>query len=390
MAAGTGLRILFVNHTGDCSGAEHAMLRLLDHLSDEHQRAVACPPGGPLKGILRARGIRHFGVTGTEVSFRLHPLVTPRHMLRLLRSSLEIRKAARGMSADVLHANSVRAGLIAVGARLLGGPPVVVQCHDYLPGNFVGRAIRIVLALGAREVVAVADDVAQDFDKGLRRTKARRVYISLDHQRFQHQGQDGDQLRAELGVPEQARLLAHVAQITPWKGQDISLRTLHRLRADVDAHLLIVGDVAFASQRYDNLGFEELLHDLSRELEIESFVHFLGRRDDVPQLVGAADLLLLPSWREPFGLAAAEAMAVGTPALAGDRGGVREYVRDGVNGRLLDPSDPAAWAQAAAELLTDDELRSRMAKAGVQAVARFNDDRFCTAMLETYARGVRR
>ncbi len=362
------------------------MLRLLDHIPAAHERAVACPPDGPLRTMLRDRGIDQHDIRGTDVSLTLHPVQTPRGLLRLVRSGFALRRAAREFGADVIHANSVRAGLIAIVARRLGGPPVVVQCHDHLPQNRVGRLTRVAIARGADAVVAVSDRTAEDFNDGLPRPKAERVYISVDHERFSPAAQGSSTIRSELSLPSDAWLLAEVAQITPWKGQDTAIRALQRVRERHDAHLLIVGDVAFSSQRYDNVGFRSSLEDLARDLGVADAVHFLGRRDDVPGLIGSIDLLLLPSWDEPFGLVVAEAMAIGTPVLVTDRGGVREYVADGVNGRLLPPHDPEAWAAAVDELLADRETLARMSRESINTAAQFNDERYSREMLEAYER----
>ena len=382
------MRILFLNHTASRSGAENAMLRLLEAIPREHELAVACPAEGPLKASLAELGVRHFDLPGTEVSFSLHPVKTPRGLASLLRSAVSLRTIAGRFGADVIHANSTRAGLIAVAARRLGAPPVVVQCHDHLPRSRAGDLTRTAIARGAEVVVAVSETATAHFNRGLRRPKAERVYISLDHTRFSPTVTGSSAIRSELSLPAEARLLAHVAQITPWKGQDTSIRALQAVRRLHDAHLMLVGDVAFASQRYDNVGFRESLVQLARELNVESAVHFLGRRTDVPELMGAAELLLLPSWDEPFGLVVVEAMAVGLPVLVTDQGGVGEYVTDGVNGRLLPPHDERAWAAATIELLADADLRSRMSRENVRVAAQFSDERYSSEMLAAYSRAM--
>jgi glycosyltransferase involved in cell wall biosynthesis len=380
------VRVLFANHTGARSGAENAMLRLLEALPDKHARAVACPPDGGLKAELRRRGVEQVDLPGMELSFGLHPMQMTRGLVGLARSGLALRRSARRFGADVIHANSIRAGLIAGLARRLGGPPVVVQCHDHLPRSRVGHLIRRAVARSADEVVAVSEPTAADFNYGLPGPKARCVYISVDRSRFSPAARGSADIRAELGLAPDARLLAEVAQITPWKGQDTAIKALPRIRERCDAHLLIVGDVAFASQRYDNVSFRRLLEELVASLEVGFAVHFLGYREDVPELIGAIDLLLLPSWDEPFGLVVAEAMAVGTPVLVTDRGGVRDYVRDGLNGRLLSPRDVDAWAAAVTDLLEDPETLARMGRESVRTAAQFNDERYCADMLEVYAR----
>jgi glycosyltransferase involved in cell wall biosynthesis len=382
------VRILFLNHTGGRSGAENAMLRLLEGLPPEHPRAVACPSNGALARALKERGIRQFELSGTALSFSLHPVKTPLGLFALLRSALALRAAARRYQADVIHANSVRAGLIAVLARRLGGPPVVVQCHDHLPDTRAGAVTRHALVRGAEIVVAVSDTSAAHFNEGLVRPKAERVYISVDHARFSPRYRASASIRTELELPPDARVVAQVAQITPWKNQELSILALARIRRNCNAHLLVVGDIAFSSARYDNVGYCEHLGNLARQLGIADAVHFLGNRADVEHVLGAAELLLLPSWDEPFGLVVAEAMAVGVPVLVTEVGGVPEYVTDGVNGRVLPPRNADLWAAAAGELLNDDEALERISRANVEKASEFTDERYGAAMLDAYRRAI--
>ncbi len=379
------MRILFVNHTGFRSGAENAMLRLLEALPPEHERAVACPPEGELKEAVEERGVEQFDLPSVELSVNLRPVQTGHGLARLLRSALALRRIAARWRTDVIHANSVRAGLVAQIAHRLGGPPVVVQCHDNLPRNRVGQLIRRGTA-GAAAVVCVSDWTAREFNHGLPEPKATRIYISVDRDRFSPAARGSTAIRSELGLPQDARLLAEVAQITPWKGQDTAIRALPMVRERFNAHLLIVGDIAFSSQRYDNVAFMQSLKELVAELELEAVVHFLGNREDVPAIIGAVDLLLLPSWDEPFGLVVAEAMSIGTSVLVTERGGVSEYIEDGVNGWLLPPNAPGVWGAASLELLADREALDRMTHESAITARQFNDERYCREMIEVYER----
>jgi glycosyltransferase involved in cell wall biosynthesis len=364
------------------------MLRLLEGLPPEHARAVACPPRGQLAQALADRGIRQFALSGTALSFSLHPVKTPLGVIALIRSAIRLKAVARRFGADVIHANSVRAGLIASLARRLGGPPVVVQCHDHLPASRAGVLTRHALVRGAQVVVAVSDTSAAHFNEGLDRPKAERVYISVDHRRFSPRHRSSQRIRSELQLPPDARIVAEVAQITPWKNQELAILALARIRRNCNAHLLIVGDVAFSSARYDNIGYREHLGRLVEQLEIADAVHFLGNRADVEEVLGAAELLLLPSWDEPFGLVVAEAMAVGVPVVVTAVGGVHEYVTDGVHGRVLPPKDPDLWAAAAGELLNDGEALERISRANVERASLFTDDRYVAEMLDAYGRAI--
>jgi glycosyltransferase involved in cell wall biosynthesis len=264
----------------------------------------------------------------------------------------------------------------------------VVHTHDRLPLTRLGRAVRWVIVRTASDVVAVSDHTARAFNEGLARPAATRVYDSIDTARFDAEAVEPAPVRAELGIDAGAMLLGHVAQVTPWKGQDTSIRALAELRKrGIDAHLLLVGGIAFTGKgvRYDNRGYLRELGDLVDELDVRAAVHFLGQREDVPQLMRALDLLLLPSWDEPFGLVTVESMALGTPPLVGSVGAGPELVTDGVTGRVLPPCEPAAWAAAVAELAGDP---ARLAEMGVQARAaaeRFDEETQVQEMLAVYA-----
>ncbi len=155
-------------------------------------------------------------------------------------------------------------------------------------------------------------------------------------------------MRAALGDHAAARLLLGVvAQLSPWKGQDTAIEALARVtREGLDAHLLLIGSAKFVarSTRFDNTRYVARLKQSIVAGGLERRVSWLGEREDVPELMRALDIVLLPSWEEPFGRALIEAMAMGVPIISTDVGGPGEVLTDGVEGRLLSPRDAAAWA----------------------------------------------
>ena len=387
------MRILFANHTSAYSGAEESLLRVVAGLRENHELAVACPAGGPLADAVDRAGVQRLPLPGITASLRLDPVHTPRGVAQIAASGAGLARAARRFRADVIHANSTRTGLAAAVARVLGAPPVVVRAHEHIPLTPAGRAVRAVLVRSASAIVAVSDDTARRLDEGLRRPIAQRVYNSIDHDRFDPARVEPAALRAELGIGADAALIGQVAQFTPWKGQDTAERALAKVRgAGHDAHLVIVGEIAFGggAVRYDNHAYLGGLERLVAELGVGDAVHLVGRRSDVPAVLRALDLHLLPSWHEPFGLVTVESMALGTPPLVGADGAGPELVQDGVSGRVVASRDPVAWAAAIAELLGDGAARSRMAAAGPAAAARFDDAVQAREMLAIYARAAQR
>ena len=117
-------------------------------------------------------------------------------------------------------------------------------------------------------------------------------------------------------------------------------------------------------------------------------IHFLGKQDNVNDLLPCADLMVMPSEMESFGLAALEAMACRVPAIGTRVGGVPELIVDGVNGVLCDVGDVEAMAGAAIQLLTDPEKLSAM-RAAARKTAQ---DHFCASTIisryESYYRRV--
>jgi glycosyltransferase involved in cell wall biosynthesis len=387
------MRILFANHTGAWSGAEVSLMRVVEALREDHDVCVACPSAGPLAGAVDRAGVPRLRLPEVSASLRLHPAQTPVGLGQLGAGGVALARAARRFRAEVIHANTPRVGIMAAVARRLGGPPVVVRAHEHLPLTPVGRAARSLILRTASAVVAVSDYTAKRFNEGLAHPVATRVYNSIDHDRFDPGRVRPAGLRDELGLARGAALLGHVAQITPWKGQDTAIRAVPELRrGGLDVHLLLVGGVAFPGKavRYDNHGYLRHLHRFVDALSLTDAVHFLGYRPDVPQILRALDISLLPSWEEPCGYVMLESLALGTPVLVTEVGGGPEIVEDGVSGRLLPPRRPKAWAAAARDLLEDARTLQRMGERGPTVAARFSDDVHAREMLAIYDRAAAR
>jgi L-malate glycosyltransferase len=363
-------------------------MRVVEGLRRDHEVGVACPAEGPLRDAVERAGVSWLDVPNVDVSLRPHPVHTPVGLWQLRSAGAALARASRGWRAQVIHANTPRAGLMGALGQRLGAAPMVVRAHEHLPPSPIGRASRAVLVRSARAIAAVSDFTAEKFNEGLPRPVATRVYNSVDLERLEAGRRRPAPLRAELGLAPDSFLLGQVAQITPWKGQDTAIRALAGIRAaGLDAHLVIVGKVVFGGKRvrHDNHAYEAELERLVEELGLGGAVHFLGQRTDVAEVLASLDLSLLPSWEEPFGLVTVESMAAGTPPLVSANGAGPELVDDGATGRLVAPKDPDAWAAAARDLLEDPPALRRMAERCPAAAARFNDAAHAGEMLVLYA-----
>lgn len=382
------MRVLYVNQTADVSGAEHSLLALIKGLEGEVEPTLACPTGR-LSTLAAEAGIPTEPIVGTQASFRLHPLHTTRGVAEIGRSALQVRGLAKRLAPPLIHANTTRAALLAVLARR-PRPPVLAHIRDWAPEGRFSSFVLDVVARRADLVVANSAFIARQFDGLALRQPVEVIHNPVDLTRFDPGQIDRAEVRGELGLAADEVALAVIAQLTPWKGQDDAIRALAALRAAgrEKAVLLVAGSAKFsgAGTQYDNAGYAEGLHRLAAELGVQDGVRFLGERSDVPRILAAADVLLLPSWREAFGRIAIEAMAMGTPVVATDSGGPAEIVRPGVDGLLLAPKQPEAWARGLEPLVDDAELRGRMGAAALERARDFSVPVHAAAMLAAYER----
>ena len=168
-------------------------------------------------------------------------------------------------------------------------------------------------------------------------------------------------------APQGEKILMHVSNFRPVKRVLDCVRILKEVRREAPVHLLMVGDGP-------DRGPAERL---ARELGVERHVSFLGKQDHVERLFPLADVLLLPSEMESFGLAALEAMACGVPPVATRVGGVPELITDGVDGFLLPVGDISAQAAKVSELVLGDRLRESVARSARNTA----ETRFCSSKI---------
>ncbi len=165
-------------------------------------------------------------------------------------------------------------------------------------------------------------------------------------------------------APSDHKLLVHISNFREVKRVKDVVRIFARVRRAMPATLVMVGD---GPDRPD------AEHE-ARELGVAGDVRFLGRLDTVAPLLAAADLFILPSQTESFGLAALEAMACGTPVLASRTGGLPEVLTDGVEGILEPPGSVEAMSRRAVALLKDPEAHAQMRKAAIARAQTFSAD----------------
>jgi glycosyltransferase involved in cell wall biosynthesis len=380
------MRVLYVNHTSHMSGGERSLLSLLGGLPGDVRAHVACP-GGPLADAVRQLGVDVLPLPGTAGSLKLHPTRTPRAVAELTLAALAVRRHARAVQADLVHANSIRAGLTAGMAARLGGPPAISHVRDCLPPGRVSSLTRRLVSSMSAVVLANSRHTAARFAVDGTRAAVLVAHSPIDLRQFDPARVDRIAARDRLGLAPSDVALGVIGQLTPWKGQDDAVRaTAEVRRVHPDVRLLLAGSAKFVSgaTRHDNLAYVRRLEELVEQLGLREHVSFLGERDDVPELMRALDVLLVPSWEEPYGRAVVEAMAMGVPVIATEVGGPAEIIRDG-EGVLLPPRRPELWARELVPLIRDPQARAALGEAGRARASAFGVEAHVADVIAVYA-----
>jgi len=268
-------------------------------------------------------------------------------------------------------------------ARIVG-IPAITTCAGIIDRK-LGSPFQQILMRRFDRVLPASRHIAQQvIDFGYDPRKVTTVYPGVDIDAFRARvSRSPAHLRAELGVKPDTLLVAMIGNVRRWKGQHVSIEALtlmpEVLRRRV--RILIVGAASAADADY-----ERELKERVKTASLERQVQFLGRRDDVPDLMAAADVVLHASVEvEAFGLVVVEAMALGRAVVASRFGGPAEIL-DPDSGVTYDPARPAELAQILAALVDDPIRRRRIGEAALRRVRKFSIHTTVTATMDIYDR----
>ncbi|HEY8173110.1 MAG TPA: glycosyltransferase [Dehalococcoidia bacterium] len=193
---------------------------------------------------------------------------------------------------------------------------------------------------------------------------------------------DKEHARRKLGLRDGERIILFVGRIEPLKGIDILISAAAQLHEDENFKVLIVGGDARAEAEVAQL------QALAERLDIDHHVSFVGAvaHEELPMYYNAADVCVVPSYYESFGLVAVESMACGTPVVASRVGGLTSTISDGETGYLIPWRCPEPFAERLELLLDNDELRASFGRAGREAVERFRWANVADAVAALYER----
>lgn len=360
------MRVALYNHTSSVSGAEINLLVTASHLDKTHPILFA--PEGDLLQRARRQGIEAIALPGYSARLSTNPFLLAKGMLGMMRAGWRFASAVKRNHIDLIHANSMRAGIMAALFGWYHHIPVVWHLHDIPPKGIIGQLIKAFAMMSTHSFIAISRPVLYGM---YHPSHAKRFHLvhngtelkptsEMDRYRLKKN------IRQELQTPMDSSVMTIIGQITPWKRQEDAITALHALlEQGKDVYLWIVGEPKF---RADNELYWNKLKQLAAELQLEDRIRFTGFRDHIEEVCCAADLLLLCSDNEPFGRVIIEAMGQGTPVIATRGGGVPEIIEHGESGLMYKTADIEFLVQCIQTVLEDKRLWLKLSKNGQQRV----------------------
>lgn len=294
----------------------------------------------------------------------------------------KMNQVARLQNLDILHVHyAVPHAICAYLAKQMAGDKlkVVTTLHGTdITVLAQDETLKDIIRLGIRQsdaVTAVSQDLIRETRELLDIAEPIDLTYNFVDKRIYYPRSCSD-LRSEFAGPGE-KILMHISNFRPVKRTWDVVDIFARVSAEVPAKLLLVGEGPDLPKIQAKI----------RQLGLSERVHFLGKQDDVAHVISIADLMLLPSEKESFGLVALEAMACGVPTIGSLAGGIPELVVNGKTGFLSPIGDTASMAANAVRLLQDERLYASFREAGLhRARTEFCDERITREYENIYYR----
>jgi len=273
----------------------------------------------------------------------------------------------------IVHTHCSKAGILGRwAARLARAPHIVHTPHGNIFYGYYGKPFTHLFILMERFSARFTDRIITLTNKGREEhlrfkvglpDKFRTIYSGIDLSSFLGQKKERINVKKELGIPLNHRVVGSVARLVPVKDHFTFIKAAPLIaEAFPQVSFLLVGDGPLRNH----------VESLAAKLGVSQRMVITGMRDDIPRLLSAMDLVVLTSLNEGMGKSLVEAMAMGRAVVATDVGGVAEVVEDGTTGLLVPPSSPHLLAKAVIDLLRDDEKRGSFGQRGKKRVGKFS------------------
>lgn len=326
-----------------------------------HDVQIVCPKDSPLDQHAHELGLR-------TINVRIHNSTDLPALVRLARIFHTIKP-------DVVHLQDAHSHAVAGPAAKLAGVPAVILSRR-LDNPINGLALRWQYRHFYDAVISVSDGVKQVLeDAGVMPERIRTIHSAVHDDLWQRTG-DGERIKREFGFGPNNKIVLALAHIERRKGIETLLDAMPMVASIIPgARALVVGGGSHRPQ----------VEHKAREMSLIGTVIFTGFRNDIADLLAAADVVASPSYLEGCCNAVMEGMAAGKPVVGTNVGGTPEIIRHGVNGLLIPPRDAESLASALINILTHPETAEQFGKAGRQIIREhFSVDRLADETLDVY------
>jgi glycosyltransferase involved in cell wall biosynthesis len=341
----------------------HFLLPLMRGARARGHTIIGACADGPLLPAIREEGFR----------IETPPLarsLSPAAQARAYRALLALFRAEKP---DLVHAHMPISGFLArMAARQAGVPRIAYTCHGFLfnqPGPWPRRAASLAMEFTAGRVTDIFTTVSQDEAADAARLHIHANPIAIGNGRdpaiFRPDPAARARIRTELGIPDQEIVVTAVSRLVRHKGYPELLAAM----ADIPATLLVAGD-----RLPSDHGEDMEPHFARAAAAMGPRLRRLGTRADIPAILAASDIFVLPSHFEGLPMSVIEAMLCGLPVIATSIRGPREQVVQDQTGLLVPPGTVAPLAAALARLTGDAALRTRMGAAGMARARALYDE----------------
>jgi len=369
------IRVAYLDHAADVGGgAEEALVDLLRFVDRDLVDAllVVAERTDWLRGVEFAEDeiVRFFPESEEILERSRDTLGDSRSNLRSFSRSVgPVRQLARLLKrhrVDIVHTNSLKTHVLGGLAARMARKPLVWDVRDILDPGPARKLLLNVARLTRPHIIAMSAAVGRFLEPAHCATTVVHGGRSPEHFR---QVAPSDELRAELGLTPDDEVITVIARLTPWKGHMVLLDAFRAVHVErPQARLVVVGAPTFWEETY----LTEL-QERATDLGCADAIRWTGFRDDIPAILALTDLMVLPSFSEPFGIVIVEAMIAGKPVIVCDTGGPPEIVEDGATGLIVPTGKVGPLADAMVDLLSHPDRAHEMGQRGRErAVAQFD------------------
>jgi len=358
-------KVLLMTPSLNYGGEELSTINIARELMARGHKVAYMSSGGPIEKFLRRYSIRFVKAN-----------INGRGPVGIVRGAAEIYRFLKKEPASIIHAQTPWPALMSRFAVTLSKQKIPVIWHDRGIRRrnypYMARLANLFFDF----VITNSDDEKKLLLAcGLSPAKVRRIHNGLnipDHEK------KSSGIRLKLGIDPDAFLVGAIGRMVKEKGFDWLIKAAAELEAagfGRKVNYLLVGDGPLKAK----------LQKMAFDMKLGKKIFFAGFTDDVSGIMKDLDVLAVPSEFEPFGNVVLEGMYAGVPVVASKVGGIKEIISDGQDGLLIEPRDPSAIAKAIQMLMSNKELKGKIAEGGRQKViSYFNIKRVINEIEDVY------